>query len=403
MSLCCLILCWEYPPIVEGGLGRHVGRLAPELVRQGVEVHVLTRGAGPSACAEKVDGVVVHRVAEPRRPDRIGPFVAWVGRMNDDMRAAGLRLADGLDFDLIHGHDWLVASAGEGLADRLGTPLVMTIHATEHGRHRGWVAAEPQSYIHAVEHRGVHQATRLIACSDYMRGHLADVFGADERRISVIPNGVDPAPAVADATAGRALRDRVARPEETVVLLVGRLVYEKGFQLALEALPGLLDRLGPLRLLIAGAGIHEAELRGLCRELGLDAHVSFLGWVGPAELDELYSVADACLVPSIYEPFGLVALEAMARGCPCVVADTGGLCEVVPHGAAGLRFRPRDSAALAAALERILRDRALRERLVAGARDHVAGFAWPAVGARTAAVYRELCPLAAAAMLGSEQ
>jgi glycogen(starch) synthase len=394
----CLILSWEYPPLVEGGLGRHVGRLAPGLAGLGLDVDVLTRGA--EAAQERRDGVAVHRVAEARRPDDVTRLVAWVERLNDQLLAAGTELGGAAPFDLVHGHDWLVAEAAERLAGRFGCPLAMTIHATEHGRHRGWVAGEPQAQIHAAEARAVHGADRLIVCSEYMRGHLADVFGVGERRISVIPNGVDAGAAVA----GRAgVRDAVAVPSERLVLLAGRLVHEKGFQLALDALPHLVERLGAVRLVVAGAGIHGGALRAAAAAGGLADRVTFLGWVDAARLSDLYAVADACVVPSIYEPFGLVALEAMAAGCPCVVADTGGLREVVAHGETGLRFTAGDPGSLAAMVERILVDRPLRQRLVAAAREHVRGFGWAAVAARTAGVYRELCPARPAAVLGSGQ
>ena len=119
-------------------------------------------------------------------------------------------------------------------------------------------------------------------------------------------------------------------------------------------------------------------------------HGTFLGWIGDDVLHSLYRIADVCVVPSIYEPFGLVALEAMASGCPCIVADTGGLREVVPHDEVGLRFRSRDPEALARWSSRVLTDGELRERLVAEASEHVRSFDWADVAARTAALYEEL-------------
>ena len=175
------------------------------------------------------------------------------------------------------------------------------------------------------------------------------------------------------------------------MLLVGRLVYEKGFQLALDALAPVIRRLGDVRFVVAGTGTAEAELKRQSRRLGLTRHGSFLGWVGDDMLHSLYRVADLCIFPSIYEPFGLVALEAMASGCLCVVADTGGLREVVPSdGTVGLRFPSRDSAALGEILEQVLRDDAMREQLVTEARAHVLCFDWGEVATRTAAIYREL-------------
>ncbi len=391
MRLRVLILSWEYPPIVEGGLARHVRKLSEQLVRDGVEVHVLTRGGGRLAAREDRHGVIVHRVREPDFPkDDLDAFISWVEQMNADMRAAGSELGAAMDFDLVHSHDWLVADAARRLAASFATPWLVTVHATEYGRYQGWVDKHPQSHIHGVERAMVRSADRVITCSHYMRGHVADVFGIPAGRVTVIPNGIDPSDLQPVAELPR-LRARFAAPGERLVLLVGRLVYEKGFHLALDALPGLIRRLGGVRFLVAGSGTAEAELKEQARRLGLMRHGSFVGWTGDDVLHSLYRIADLCVVPSIYEPFGLVALEAMASGCPCIVADTGGLREVVPGGQrVGLRFRARDSAALARMAEKLLTDEALRERLVAEAGEHVLRFDWADVARQTAAVYAEL-------------
>jgi glycogen synthase len=380
-----LILSWEYPPIVEGGLARHVRKLSEQLVRDGVEVHVLTRGGGRLDAEELRHGVIVHRVREPDFPrDDVDAFIGWVDHMNDDMGAAGLELGGG--FDVVHSHDWLVAAAARKLARRWHVPWLVTVHATEYGRHQGWVDRHPQSHIHAVEKRMVRAADRVITCSAYMREHVADAFGIAARRVTVIPNGIDPTDLQPVEDLPR-LRAQFAEPGEKLVLLVGRLVYEKGFHLALDAMP----RLGGVRFIVAGSGTAEAELKEQAEELGLMEHGTFVGWTGDDVLHSLYRIADLCLVPSIYEPFGLVALEAMASGCPCIVADTGGLREVVPAGErVGLRFRARDSASLARMAEKLLGDDALRDRLVAQAREHVLQFDWADVARQTEAVYEEL-------------
>jgi glycogen synthase len=386
-----LILSWEYPPLIEGGLARHVRKLSEALVARGVDVHVLTRGHEESLAEEDVAGVLVHRVREPDRPRELAEFVTWVEHMNADMLAAGVELGDRFSFDVVHGHDWLVAVAGDHLARRFRAPLVTTIHATEYGRHQGWVDKHPQSHIDSVERWIANRAERVVTCSAYMREHVADIYGLEEERIAVVPNGIDPAELVPVADLDE-LRARFAAPEERLVLLVGRLVYEKGFQLALEALPTLVERVGNVRFLVAGSGTHEAELRKQAAELGLDAHGTFLGWIGDDVLHSLYRIADLTVVPSIYEPFGLVALEAMASDCPCLVADTGGLREVVPNEDVGLRFHSRDPASLAAMAERILTDPPLRDRLVAEASEHVLGFDWSDVARQIGSLYVEVAP-----------
>ena len=383
-----LLISWEYPPVIEGGLARHVRKLSEQLVAQGVEVHVLTRGGGRLAAEEERHGVVVHRLREPPFPKDVGQFVKWVEAMNWHMGVLGAELCESHEFDLVHSHDWLVAGAAQALARSIGRPWVATVHATEYGRHQGWVQKHPQSHIHSVERWMVRTADRVITCSHYMRSHVASVFGVAPRRITVIQNGIDVRDLEPVDVDLDALRARFAKDGERLVLLVGRLVYEKGFHLALDALAPVIRRLGDVRFVVAGTGTAEAELKRQAWRLGLTRHGTFLGWVGDDMLHSLYRVADLCIVPSIYEPFGLVALEAMASGCLCVVADTGGLREVVPaDGTVGLRFPARDSEALETVLEGILTDDDARAQLVAEAREHVLHFDWGEVARETRGVY----------------
>ena len=387
-----LLASWEYPPVIEGGLGRHVRKLSEALIAEGCELHVLTRGGAHLPAEESRHGVTVHRVAEPPFPRDVPAFVRWVREMNADMHRLGSELVRDQEFALIHSHDWLVAAAAEALAAEAGLPWIVTVHATEFGRHQGWVGQHPQSHIHAVERAMVRHCDRVIACSRFMQSHIAAVFGVPLRGITVIPNAIDPQDLqpVEDLAA---LRASFAQPDQRLVLLVGRLVYEKGFHLALDALARVVRRPGNVRFVVAGTGAAEAELKRQARKLGLGRYGTFLGWVGDDMLHSLYRVAEVAIVPSIYEPFGLVALEAMASGCLCVVADTGGLREVVPAGeAVGFRFRSRDADSLGQVLERVLRDDDARRQVVAEARAHVLKFDWAEVARRTRGVYREVAP-----------
>ena len=383
-----LLISWEYPPVIEGGLGRHVRKLSEQLVRDGIEVHVLTRGGGRLPAEADQHGVIVHRVREPPFPRDASAFVRWVDAMNAHMYARASALSDRFDFDLVHSHDWLVAGAAHRAAREIDRRWLVTVHATEYGRHQGWVQNHPQSHIHAAERAMVRRADHVITCSRYMRVHVANVFGVRPSKITAIPNGIDPRdlePVDADLPA---LRARYAKPDDLLVLLVGRLVYEKGFHLALDALAPIVRRRGGVRFVVAGTGTAEGELKRQAEQLGLARHGAFLGWIGDDMLHSLYRICDLCIVPSIYEPFGLVALEAMASGCLCVVADTGGLREVVPvEGTVGLRFPSRDATALRGVLERVLTDDASRRQLVAEAREHVLRFDWGEVARRTNAVY----------------
>jgi glycogen synthase len=318
--------------------------------------------------------------------------VRWVEHMNADMTELGLELCDRYEFDLVHSHDWLVAGAARRIARRIDRPWVVTVHATEFGRHQGWVQNHPQSHIHRAEREMVRHADHVITCSHFMRGHVGKVFGVSPRRSTAIQNGVDPHDLEPVADDLPALREQYAKPEERLVLMVGRLVYEKGFHLALDALAPVIRRLGNIRFVVAGTGTAEAELKRQARRLRLTKHGTFLGWIGDDTLHSLYRVADLVIVPSIYEPFGLVALEAMASGCLCVVADTGGLREVVPDdGSVGHRFPSRDVEALGEIVEQVLADDEARASAVAGAREHVLQFGWPEVARQTREVYDRVC------------
>lgn len=387
-----LMLSWEYPPVVEGGLARHVAGLAEQLHAQGAEVHVLTRGPEETADEERA-GVLVHRVAQPAFPRDVDAFLCWVRAMNREMSWLARRLTSEWEFDLVHSHDWLVADAARTSARRLERPWVVTVHATEHGRHRGWVRTHPQSAIHRAERRMARGADHLITCSRYMRERVSQVFDVAPAQITALRNGID-LRQLGDGTHTpvRSVRAGLAGPDELLVLLVGRLVHEKGFHLALEALAPLARsrRRGRprVRFAVVGTGTAEQELHDRARRLGLGRAGAFLGWVADDRLADLYRAADVCVVPSLYEPFGIVALEAMATGCPCIVADTGGLREIVPPGdGVGLRVAPDDVPALRSALSRVLGDATLRARLATAGREHAARFDWPRVAEATRAVY----------------
>ena len=307
------------------------------------------------------------------------------------MRAAGLELGGG--FDVVHSHDWLVAAAARRLARRWKVPWLVTVHATEFGRHQGWVKKYPQSHIHGVERRMVRDADGVIACSAYMREHVAGAFGIEPARVRVIPNGIDPTDLQPMADLPR-LRAQFARPDEKLVLMVGRLVYEKGFHLALEAMAKLVERPGGVRFLVAGTGTAEGELKAQAEELGLAGHGTFIGWTGDDVLHSLYRIAEASSA-SCRRSTSRSARRAGGDGLGLpgtIVADTGGLREVVPGDRrVGLRFRARDSCvahadggAAAGPTTRSATGSSRRRASTCGA------FDWANMARQTAMVYDEL-------------
>ncbi|MEV6523070.1 glycosyltransferase family 4 protein [Longispora sp. NPDC051575] len=383
-----LILAWEYPPVMVGGLGRHVHALATQLAVAGHEVTVVTRHAPGLPVDEMRGGVRVVRAPEdpPPFPLATSSLLAWTMAFNHALTRAALRAAATAEFDVIHAHDWLVTHTAVTLTEHLGLPLVATIHATEAGRHQGWLPEEMNRCIHAVEWWLAREASRVLVCSEYMKWEVTRLLELHDAAVEVIPNGVDDRRWRAPRKAVERARESYTAHDGPLVVYAGRLVYEKGVQDLISALPVLRDRHPGLRLVIAGDGPHRPELADLCARLGQD--VEFCGFMEEVELAALLAVADAVVVPSLYEPFGMVALEASAAGAPLAAAATGGLLAIVQHGRTGLAFGPGDPAALADAVTRLIEDPKAAKRMVAKARAMIRkNYLWPTIAATTAQAY----------------
>lgn len=383
-----LMLSWEYPPRLHGGLGRHVHALSRALVRGGHEVHVIANSHPDAPPSTTVDGVHVHRPAPapPVLPDT--DWIAQVLAFNVGVQAVAHQVLDDHDIDVIHAHDWLVVYAAAAAKSASGLPLVATVHATELGRHQGHLPGPMNRFIHQAEWWLTFEARRVITCSASMAQHVRTAFELPPDKVDLIGNGVDVGEfAAADAGAVQALRTSLAPAGEALVLFAGRLEYEKGVQDLLAALGRLRRRGIPARLVIAGDGTYRAELEALCRRLRLVRATTFTGFCDRTQLVRLYHAADVTVVPSIYEPFGIVALESMSAGTPLIASRTGGLAEVVHGGKTGLLVEPRDVAGIAGALERVLRDTDVASDLASRGRAEALRHDWEAIAARTVLVY----------------
>ncbi|MGR6319219.1 glycosyltransferase family 4 protein [Micromonospora soli] len=384
-----LMLSWEYPPVLVGGLGRHVHALSVALAAAGHEVTVVTRHAEGAPLEEYADGVrIVRAAADPVTfPLATGSLLAWTMAFNHTLTRAALRAAESGGYDVIHAHDWLVAHTAMTLREHLDVPLVSTIHATEAGRHQGWLPEEMNRTIHGVEHWLAAESGRVIVCSGYMRDEVGALFGVPVGRVDVVPNGVEPhrwrVPASAVATA----RSRFAG-DGPLVTFAGRLVYEKGVQHLLAGLPRLRERHPGLRAVVVGDGPYKATLEAEVRRLGLGDTVSMPGFLGGTDLPAVMAASDCFAVPSIYEPFGMVALEGAAAGAPLAVSRTGGLAEIVEPGVTGMTFAPQDPDGLTEAVHALLADRDRAQALARRARAMVhEQYGWAAIASRTAAAY----------------
>jgi glycogen(starch) synthase len=383
------MLSWEYPPVLVGGLGRHVHALSVALAAAGHEVTVVTRHAEGAPLEEYADGVRIVRAAEDpvTFPLATGSLLAWTMAFNHTLTRAALRAAESGGYDVVHAHDWLVAHTAMTLREHLDVPLVSTIHATEAGRHQGWLPEEMNRTIHAVENWLSNESGRVIVCSGYMRDEVTGLFGVPTGRVDVVPNGVEPHRWKAPVAAVAAARRRFAG-DGPLVTFAGRLVYEKGVQHLLAGLPRLRDRHPGLRAVIVGDGPYRGELEAEVHRLGLGDTVSLPGFLGGTDLPAVMAASDCFAVPSIYEPFGMVALEGAAAGAPLAVAATGGLAEIVEPGVTGMTFRPQDPAALSEAVDALLSDTERARVLARRARAMVhEQYGWAAIAQRTAATY----------------
>jgi glycogen(starch) synthase len=382
-------VAWEYPPLIYGGLGRHVDALTRAQADRGDDVIVLTQSQDDHLTQGTVHGVRVIRAPHdpPRVPFSEDTLLAWVlGMQTGMLRCAGLIGAA----DVVHAHDWVTAHAAIGLRDALSArALVATIHATEAGRHQGWLPNPLSDAIHSVEHWLAHEAQRIIVCSQHMRAETAALFEIPPERISVITNGIELQRWRASAPRTSRLRDEYA-PHGPLVVFVGRLEWEKGAHTLIDALPRLRRRNPGLRAVFAGRGGHESRLVDQVRERRLGASVEFAGWLPEGDLHALIAAADVLVVPSIYEPFGMVAIEGAALSTPLVVSRTGGLAEFVEDGVTGRTFAPGDSADLAAAVTSALEDRAGSARMARAARTRLRDFyGWSRIAEDTDAAYTE--------------
>lgn len=382
-----LMLSWEFPPRSVGGLAQHVYDLATALVKAGEEVHLITCAAEKSKAREVVNGIHVYRVNPYNlsAPD----FLTWVLQLNLSMVEYTVSLVNSLaELDLIHAHDWLVAYAGRALKQAYKVPLIATIHATEYGRNQG-LHSDLQRYISDVEWWLVYEAWRVIVCSSYMSKELQRVFQAPTDKLRVVPNGVDLKRY--QRTGQELSRSSFAAPEEKIVLFVGRLVQEKGIHLLIEAIPKILHYYSGVKFIIAGHGPAEDYLKNKAMDLSVANRIYFTGYIDDETRDFLYREAAVAVFPSLYEPFGMVVLEAMAAGTPVVVADVGGLSEIVAHEVNGLKFYTGNPNSLADNVLRLLYEPDLAAQLAATAEQEIRRlYTWQEIARQTQLVYAEV-------------
>ncbi|MEM2369302.1 MAG: glycosyltransferase family 4 protein [Candidatus Bathyarchaeia archaeon] len=378
------MLTWEYPPRIVGGISRHCEGLARELVRMGHTVHIVTLEFPGAPPYEERNGVKIHRV-----PIELGHpnFIVWTLLFNHFMEKKVADISKHEKFDIIHAHDWLVAPVGIISKHYLRIPLISTIHSTEVGRAQGLYS--PDSFlIDGFEWWLTYESKRVIVTSYAMKSELEQHFRLPREKVDVAPNGIDVSKYEINVDRDNVKRRLGIDPSERIVLFIGRLVPQKGVEYLIMAAPKIFERHPETRIIVVGNGWIKDRLQGLAYSTGYPHRIMFLGFLSDQDLTELTMSSDVLVIPSVYEPFGIVALEGMAAGVPVVASNVGGLAEIIEHDRTGFLAYKESPDSIAWGVNKILSDPGYAHWLVQNAKRKVYEmYSWKAVARRTVEVY----------------
>jgi glycosyltransferase involved in cell wall biosynthesis len=369
------MLGWEYPPHVTGGLAAATAGVVGGLLAQGVRVILLLPAASGVEVREGLRVIEVlgeHPNAPYAERHVAGEMFDAVERFAERAPAA----ASGLAFDVIHAHEWLTARPAADIAAASGRPWVFHVHATEFDR----AGPHGNPHVLAVEGRAAREADLVIAVSEYTRRMLIEHYGADPARVVVVHNSVQRTAGYAPPAGGFARR----RP---LVLFLGRLTFQKGPDYFVEAAARVAERRPDLLFVVAGDGEMRSRLIRRVAELGLGRQVLFTGFVSSDDARRLFARADLYVMPSVSEPFGISALEALDAGVPIIVSRGAGVREVVRDA---LEVDFWDVDALAAQILAALAYPVLRRELAGRGRAALDRWTWNDAGARIAGLYGRL-------------
>lgn len=382
-----LMLTWEYPPRIVGGISRVVEGLSKALHVLGVEVHIITNEMPGSPLEEDDAGVRVHRV----KVDSPAPnFHAWILLMNHYFaKRVGSLAKEVGGFDIVHAHDWLVQTSASETKGFLRTPLISTLHSMEFRRSEG--ATSPEiSMVESLEWWMTYESSKVIVCSNSMKEDAKSKYKVPDDKMVVIPNGIDP-----DKYAEPHLHRDLTRlkygvgPSEKLILFVGRLTHQKGCNFLIRSIP-YVAKFHNVRLIIVGDGYMRGELESEAFKSGEAWRIRFTGFLPDQEVRDLMASSNCMVVPSIYEPFGVVALEGMASKLPVVASNVDGLSEIIRHEENGILVYPKDPSSIAWGISRIFSDADNSQRIVLNALNDVkTKYTWSAIAKMTLEAYEQ--------------
>ncbi|MFH1100819.1 MAG: glycosyltransferase family 4 protein [Methanobacteriota archaeon] len=361
---------WEYPPFKVGGLGTHCYGLTHGLADKGIQIDFYMPKIRNKIKSDKKN-INIIEVGETEifpydRPDDKslgGKFFEKVYKYNELLvsKVKG-------KYNAVHCHDWLTMKAGIQIKEKLGIPLIVTVHSTEYDR-AGWLY--PNQWFIDIEREGMEKADRVIAVSNFTKQVIVEKYGINPDKISVVHNAVYPIG---------------GGEKKNLVLFLGRLTLQKGPEFFLKAAKKVLEH-EDTHFVIAGTGDMLPRLINQAVDMGISSKVIFTGKLTDEEVRHIYKISSVYVMPSVSEPFGITALEACSAGTPTIVSKSSGVSEVF-HNCFKVDFWDTDE--MANKIISIIRYQPLRETMMDYSKQEINLFTWDRVADRTLDVYNEV-------------
>jgi glycosyltransferase involved in cell wall biosynthesis len=396
---------WEFPPFKSGGLGTYLHGFTKALSKKGTKITFVMPSSGVKikpgfievVQAEDYSGLDLVEISgfdlcpyiaslplsysleekeiEGKEADKnINAYgIDFFSKVKSYTNAAVKKML-GKDCDVIHCHDWMTFPAGIALKEHKQKPLVVTIHSTEFDRTGN---LNPNKAICDVERKGLHKADKVITISNYMKNQLIKKYQVPEEKIQVIYNAIDKSEYITPSTSFAL--------NEKIVLFLGRLTIQKGPDWFLEAAYQTLKLRPATRFVIVGDGDMLPALIDKAIQMGISDKIHFSGFQD--NVKQFYSLADLFVMPSVSEPFGLTALEAMASNTPVIISKQSGVSEVINHC---FKVDFWDSMEMANKIVGILNNSSLSNEMKKNAFTELQSFSWNTVADECLQVYREV-------------
>ncbi|UCG95357.1 MAG: glycosyltransferase family 4 protein [archaeon] len=369
-----LMVGWEFPPYVSGGLGTHTYELTRKMPHD-VNITFFMPDRGEVS----VPWMDIKRI---KTSIGFGPYMTFGGSVlkesiiksvEDYAKEVG-KTAKQTDFDIVHCHDWLTVMGGICAKRENGKPLVFTVHSTEYDRSIG----NPCPWVMDIERYGINEADGIIAVSKRIKEQIIEKYGADPGKIRVVYNAID------SSSFDCGLK---FKPTEDLILSLGRLTLHKGIDHLLRAAKIVIEHHPSAKFVIAGKGDKFKDLVEMSIDLGIEKNVFFLGYVPQEDITKLYARADVFLMPSVFEPFGITALEAMAAGTPTIISKTSGVCEVTNNV---FKIDFWDTEKMASRILEILNYKELFEEMSNNCRSEAKRITWDDIAMQTKDFYESV-------------